>query len=465
MEKGSNLNEQIQKLLEIYYKTDKQRLKKAFYFIESKGENWDSSVKSKDGTVIENLSLLLVYEYALATEKITNGRISFDEALKKLNQIYKFRLGEPKSGDEEIIYCKSIDDESAMSVMSDEYDKVRITTGAQYADYVDENGKLRGAVLIYGKKVLEDGRITAGMNFDDLSDIRQTVFHEWTHNAERETFKIDESEYELPFKYKSIDGKEYYNYEKITQYRLPVFKDGKFIGMSGKVYMMDPADYVMVTTGLTTREINNKGIIMHNQITEGFVEMYARKMVLAIDSNAKIDEGKYYEYVEMAKRVDWAIDNETKKGETAAKFLSHSSILKKELEEKNVDGEKDGLHYIADYADDVRAGKTKKVKSLMKFNEIASKLKLSREEIEEIQQEEFWTKTTFTDEDINSIFNKIKKYVKDSEFEIYDEIFNAIKTYISEVNNEQNFFNNIPDKLGYKGIPDQPLGDSEGEER
>ena len=452
MEKGLDIKEQVQNQLSKYLLQDKLRVEQVKKMLESKGNNWDKDIKNKKGQNIENLTLLLAYEYCLATEKITDGRISFEEALDKLSNIDKFRLGEPKAGDAIIIYGKSVDDPNAVSIESEEYDNVRRTTGAQYTDYVDEDGKLRSAVFIFGKKLLKDGHYTAGMDFDDLSDIRQTVFHEWNHNAEQEKIEIDSlgNSNKIQRKYKSLDGKIYTNYKAVTQYRLPIFKRGVFARMSEPVEI-ETDEKMGISQGFSTSEELPRTIKMHNQITEGFVEMYARKMVLAIDPDAKIDENKYYEHTEIAKRIDSSRDGKNNIGKTAADFLSHSIILKKELEEKNIDDKKDGLHYISDYVDDVRKGATEKKKIMAAFNEIAKISKLRKNQIMDIQKNPFWSKGELKKEDGDEIINVFENYIK--EFEkgspIYDKLVKAVNRYVLAVNKEKQFFDNIPNKLGY----------------
>jgi len=65
--------------------------------------------------------------------------------------------------------------------------------------------------------------ITDGIEFSDLSkgqslltNLRQTAFHEWNHNAEEET--IETIEDTIDYEYKSEDGKIYRNYEKVKNY-------------------------------------------------------------------------------------------------------------------------------------------------------------------------------------------------------------------------------------------------------
>ena len=170
--------------------------------------------------------------------------------------------------------------------------------------------------------------------------------------------------------------------------------------------------------------------IIHNQITEGFVELYARKMVKAIDKDAQLDEARYLEIVEMAKRVNNSRDEKYEQGKTASDFLSHCSVLKKELESIHV-GEKDGLHYLADYADQVHAGCTPK---------------LSNKQVAEIQRNDFWTKTELSEQD----FQEMKQRIIGDDREYRHLVEDVLKKYGKEVENEKAFLDNIPYQLGYK---------------
>lgn len=49
-----------------------------------------------------------------------------------------------------------------------------------------------------------------------LTNLRQTVFHEWTHNSEEEV--IDSEKASIDYEYKTEEGKIYRNYEKIHNY-------------------------------------------------------------------------------------------------------------------------------------------------------------------------------------------------------------------------------------------------------
>ena len=87
---------------------------------------------------------------------------------------------------------------------------------------------------------------------------------------------------------------------------------------------------------ITLEELPNGNKKMINRVTEGFVEDVARHMVLEIDPTAEIDKSVYSMRVKFADALVSARDAALGKGSTYAIFLTHSSILKQELESKQV---------------------------------------------------------------------------------------------------------------------------------
>ncbi len=161
------------------------------------------------------------------------GKVSFEAMLDKLfDGVQKFRIGNPILGmDDECLYGKSFDDETAIPITSKLY-RLVMNAGAQHLNYV-KNGKVAGAVFIYEKGLIEafakdeNGNPvslkTDGIDFSNLSkgqslltNLRQTVFHEWTHNSEEEV--IDSEKASIDYEYKTEEGKIYRNYEKIHNY-------------------------------------------------------------------------------------------------------------------------------------------------------------------------------------------------------------------------------------------------------
>ena len=500
----------VQKLLEKYQETDSERFEKAKNKLERANGNWDTSIELISGDSIQcvDISQLLAYEYCLASEKITEGKVSFEDMLDKLfDGVKKFRIGNPVPGmDDECLYGKGFEDTTAIPVTSKLYRMV-MNAGAQHLDYF-KDGEFTGAVFIYEKGTIkafakdENGNPvdleTEGIDFSDLSEgqslltnLRQTVFHEWNHNAEKE--RIIETEDTIAYQYQSEDGKKYRNYEKINSYvtsesigdiqepeyivnSTQVDSNGKIIKDSsgqvnaifqdenGNIKSRDDVVFGLkkkqlgtnycFSSGLTTRGVLSNGKTrMHNIITEGFVEETARAMIRAIDSQViDIDEEKYPEYVEIAKRVIESRDvnlGENGQGQTYADFLMHSSVLKRDLESRTVvldDGSKvDGLHYISDYADRVQSRQTRKSQFYRNMPNVAGKLNLSKAQIDTIKQSKLWQKRELTEDE--------QKYLRtllvggNSNNNAY--VDTVVEDFVDILGEETEFFNGIAEKLGY----------------
>lgn len=440
----------VNDLLEKYAKIDQERLEKTKIFLDKK-ENWDKSIDEKEDI---NLTLLLVYEYATAAEKITCGKVNFDDMLEKLyKDIDKFRLGELKQSDEDVLYGKTFDDKNAYQVKSLKYDRnIRKTLGASHFMYFDKDKNLKTTVAIFGKKKLppnEKGEIeiTNGCDFFNLSDIRQTVFHEWTHQMEQ--VFIDENNNDLLYEYIDIHGKKYRNYDKVTQCR--ILNEGEL----SEIISLPLEKQFMLSTGISTKEIvepceeHPDGIVMHNQITEGIVELIAREMAKSVGvPENQIDNLKYYEAVEIVKRIVTSRDDAKGKGQTYTDFLTDSTILKKELESVQIEG-KDGLHYIADYAERAHYGKTLKKEFLSKMPDVVRKLNLSQEKVEKLKNSDVWGHCELSDEDISFLKNGLLQGNEQNK-DLNTFVTNKINEYSSILKQEKDFFDGILDKLGYR---------------
>lgn len=75
----------VNDLLKEYDVNDHDRLEKVRKILNTK-ENWDKTIKNNNEEDIE-ITLLLAYEYATAAEKITYGRIKFEDMLEKLDKV------------------------------------------------------------------------------------------------------------------------------------------------------------------------------------------------------------------------------------------------------------------------------------------------------------------------------------------------------------------------------------------
>lgn len=284
--------------------------------IETK--DWDKTIQNEEDILDSNLLAMLLYEYSTSIEKITKGKMKYTDVLNKLgNLLGKFRLGDWKEekGD-------SIAKYDGNPVTSEEFKrKHRNEFGAQTIRYIDENGKLKNAIVLY------DGKNGNGIDLRNLNDIRHTTFHEWTHVLE--LYKVEEKNEEEVV----LNGRSFKNNEK--------FENGEVWG-----------------AGLVTREFgensikwNNGNRIMHNQITEGFVELIARKVIAVIlekeNINDVVDCTRYLPHTKVAQDVMNALGEE----EVIYDFLSNASKLVNILEGFQIE-DKDALHYMSDFIND-----------------------------------------------------------------------------------------------------------------
>ena len=521
-------SKKVRELLQKYDEQDKKmgltRLEAVKRKIKDTKGKWEEgiSVKHEDGNIEEiPISLLLAYEYCLATERITQGEVTFEDMLDKLfNNVQKFRIGNPVAGiDDECLYEKSLSDPTAIPVTTKQY-RIKMHAGAQSLSYC-KDGKLVDATFIYEKTTIPDFAIdsetgesvafeTDGIDFQELSEerslltcFRQTAFHEWTHSAEKELINPDEGTHSaekepinpdegtsIEHEYDSVDGKRYINYEKAEQYvstagitiQEPQYYHEQFQNKNGDIehryYYIDSSgekqddlefglsvhplnEKYRISSGMITVEVKKDGSTeMHNQVDEGFVEAIARAMVLSIAPDTKdMDEGIYYEAVKMAERVFSSRDDSAKKsGKTYADFLMHSSRLKKDLEDREIDGKVDGLHYIGEYAELARAGMTPKMEL---YKSIVARLGIDPT----IQVKEIFGKferSDFSEEEQRAF----KSFLMSGEKPDKDFVEAIIPQIIASVEAEKRFFDDIPVKLGYiqKSVTGQNLGSQTREE-
>ena len=492
--KYQEFKEKVEELLAFYQETDPERYNLVKDKIEQTKDNWDTTIDLVNGSSRDSvdISQLLAYEYCLASERITDGKVTFEAMLDKLfDGVKKFRIGNPVPGmDDECLYGKGFDDPTAIPVTSKLYRMV-MNAGAQHLDYF-RDGSFTGAVFIYERGTIKgfakdengnpvDMKID-GIDFSDLSkgqslltNLRQTAFHEWTHNAEKQV--IDSTSPTIDYEYQSEDGKTYRNYERINSYvtseNIGNLQEPQYIistqrdsqgNKNGNLRPLSEVDFGLekkqlgteycFSSGLTTREVLPNGETrMHNIITEGFVEETARAMIRAIDPQVRdIDEEKYPEYVEMAKRVIESRDvnlGENEQGQTYADFLMHSSELKRDLESRTVvldDGSKvDGLHYISNYADRVQSKQTRKSQFYRNMPNVAGKLNLSKAQIDEVRQSNLWQKRVLTEDEQNYLRTLLVG--ENPNNQAY--VDTVVADFVDILGEEAEFFDGIAEKLGY----------------
>ena len=497
--KYQEFKEKVEELLTFYQETDPERYNLVKDKIEQTKGNWDTTIDLVSGSSRDSvdISQLLAYEYCLASERITYGKVSFEDMLDKLfDGVKKFRIGNPVLGmDDECLYGKGFDDTTAIPVTSKLY-RIVMNAGAQHLDYF-KDGKFTGAVFIYERGTIKgfakdengnpvDMKID-GIDFSDLSkgqslltNLRQTAFHEWTHNAEKQV--IDSTSPTIDYEYQSEDGKTYRNYERINsyvtsenignlqepQYIISTQRDSQgnrkryFQDKNGNLRPLGEVKFGLdikqlgteycFSSGLTTREVMPNGETrMHNIITEGFVEETARAMIRAIDPQVRdIDEEKYPEYVEMAKKVIESRDvnlEENGQGKTYEDFLMHSSELKRDLESVVLDdGSKvDGLHYISNYADRVQSRQTRKSQFYRNMPNVAGKLNLSKAQIDEVRQSNLWQKRVLTEDEQNYLRTLLVG--ENPNNQAY--VDTVVTDFVDILGEEAEFFDGIAEKLGY----------------
>lgn len=353
----------IKNLLDKYREDYPEQVEYAEKKLNEVAKNWDRTIKDENGEE-QDLTLLLVFEYALGTERITNGKIQIEQMIDKLlGKCDKFRLGRlNKEYDEDVITSKTYDDIDAVQAISDRYEqenRIDGNLGAHTFDYINKNGKHEQAVAIYREEEKEiyneNGEkknvILSGSKFDDLSDLRQTLFHEWNHIMQKVEVKED-----FPPYYTSTDGKTYINYEEENFYR--IFEKNE----KGEYEISKLKEIIgglKLSSGLVTYEkikdekTGKYEVLYHNQIEEGIVELIARRQMLALGIDEKeIDTSKYPKQVKIMEILSAERDRiKCRDGVTFADFLTNSTIIKQELEQQQIKG-KDKLHFFGDYIDD-----------------------------------------------------------------------------------------------------------------
>src|SRR5574344_2679223 len=95
-QKYEEFAKKVEESLTDYEKNDASGIEKVNQRMEQTKGNWDKGITLIDKNVrkIVPVSRLLAYEYCLATERITHGKVSFDDMLNKLfDGVQKFRIG------------------------------------------------------------------------------------------------------------------------------------------------------------------------------------------------------------------------------------------------------------------------------------------------------------------------------------------------------------------------------------
>lgn len=305
--------------------------------------DWDKSIRGQDDTLVENL----LYEYSSSIEKLTEGKITARQVIDKLSKnMGKLRFGDFKSDiDDGILY-------DGLSVTSDDYKiKCRIDThfGAHALTYKDKNGEDKSAIVLFDDKQEKniDGvnQKLSGIDLQDLSDIRGTIFHEWTHVMERCFIKSSELT-------KDDIIHEEGNSVYINSMLSPGLSKNEYEDYVNNIDTLLQEDTEIPFGGISTIELNDKKNpnkrIMHNQISEGATEFISRKVMETLGEQVKHPD-RYSEQVKMIGKIF--------EGRGLAEYLTmyltkpHKLIRK--LENEKVQN-KNMLHYISDYINSSR---------------------------------------------------------------------------------------------------------------
>ncbi len=323
--------------------------------------DWDLGINGQS----DNLVAILMYEYASSIEKLTRGKYTAKQVIDKLSdQMGKFRIGDYRLGkDDNITY-------DGKSVTSDEYKqqcRIDFKFGAHAIEYLDEDGKSKTAVALFDDKQvasINGNQYTlSGIDLQDLSDIRHTVFHEWTHIMERCIVKASQlSREDIIFK----NGDSTY----INAMLSPDLSKQEYEDYVSNIDELFDRDEEVIFGGISTIELNNRKNpnrrIMHNQISEGATEFIARKVMETIGEKVKHPD----RYAEQVKIIG---DIFSAKGlpEMITQYFTEPHKIIRCLESKSIKG-KDMLHYISDYINSRQISKL--------FNKIRKNIQIKQEE-------------------------------------------------------------------------------------
>ena len=318
----------ISLLTEKYKTGDNQWLwNKIGEVIESKSEKWDRGVDGQNS----ELTQMLIYEYATSLEAITCGKLSAEFVVEKLaSTLGTFRLGDFKEGQDDNIRYDN------RSVTSESYKRLcRIDNhfGAHQVDY-EEDGKRLFSVVMFDKDQeykTKDGKLykLSGGNLESLDDIRQTLFHEWTHVMEKCLVKASELKVSDIIKRR---GDSIY----INACLSPDLNMEEYIEYIQNVEQMLNSQEEVLFGGISTIEINEKKSpnrrIMHNQISEGATELISKKIMEHL--GRPIEDGRYAQQADFVEKVFDSMGTDT----GIATYLTSSNKIISYIESKNYDG-------------------------------------------------------------------------------------------------------------------------------
>lgn len=331
----------IKDIVEKYKSEDPKLFEYIGRLVDEKAQEgkWDKGIDDES----EDLTQMLIYEYATSLEKITKGKVSAKFVVDKLSsQMGKMRYGEYKKGlDEDVTYDN-------VSVTSKEYTemcRVRSNFGAHAPTYM-EDGKEKCAIVLFDNSQQYDynGKpvTLTGIDLSNLSDVRGTVFHEWSHIMEKCFIKASDLKKE-DIIYEEGEST-YINACLSPDLTMEEYKD-----YIANVDNLLQSDEEVMFGGISTIEINERKSpnrrIMHNQISEGATEFLSRLVMKEVGDEV-IDPTRYEDKVKFVEKVfkSQGID------EAVEAYVTDSRALTRELEERKIDGQS-LLHYSSRHLD------------------------------------------------------------------------------------------------------------------
>lgn len=331
----------IKDIVEKYKAEDPRLFEYIGRLVDEKAQEgkWDKGIDDES----EDLTQMLIYEYATSLEKITKGKVSAKFVVDKLSsQMGKMRYGEYKKGlDEDVTYDN-------VPVTSKEYTemcRVKSNFGAHAPTYI-EDGREKCAIVLFDNSQQYDynGKpvTLTGIDLSNLSDVRGTAFHEWSHIMEKCFIKASDLKKE-DIIYKEGDST-YINACLSPDLTMEEYKD-----YIANVDNLLQSDEEVMFGGISTIEINERKSpnrrIMHNQISEGATELLSRLVMKEVGDEV-IDPTRYEDKVKFIEKVfkSQGID------EAVATYVTDSRALTRELEDKKINGQS-LLHYSSRHLD------------------------------------------------------------------------------------------------------------------
>lgn len=393
--------------------------------------DWDIAPRSNiNGRNKAEVTLMILYEYSTGLEKLTGGKVSYKDVLKKLSlYMGKFRYGDWREEDSDCIYDNA-------PVTSEEFKKLnKDKFGAQAVTIEREGEPFKKALVLYD---INEFGINNGINLRDINEIRHTMFHELTHIMEISRSLEDEEEFF------ELDNQG----ELGVKYRR--FRNSKKES-DGHVYYK----------GVSTEEFDElaevyNGIgIMHNRVTEGFVENIARKILEGLGEKVK-NKGRYYYPVKISQDIMDVYGEE----DVITTFVTDSSKLIRELEgpEKGTD---DFLHLASDRImdanfDAVIPGKNPKTQIVERLvTRIISACRADKDlSYKDKSNREFFARRVVTIEEFHDFLDDMlkkpyskKKVLNQKDKKELDFLFDE---YYKALHDENEFF--FDDEKGFKAM-------------